>query len=74
MTNLSVAFPVAATTKATLGITNQSNKSDTAADSWYANVVYKFPKAKNVSIFAEVEDTNASGADMGFVAGMRVKF
>lgn len=74
VTNLSVAFPVAATTKATLGITNQSNKSDTAADSWYANVVYKFPKAKNVSIFAEIEDTNASGADMGFVAGMRVKF
>lgn len=74
VTNLSVAFPIAATTKTTLGITSQSNKSDTAADSWYANIVYKFPKAKNVSIFAEIENTNEQDSNMGFVAGMRVKF
>lgn len=74
VTNLSVAFPIAATTKTTLGITSQSNKSDSAADSWYANVVYKFPKAKKVSVFGEFQKTNASDSNLGFVAGMRVKF
>lgn len=74
VTNLSVNFPVAKTTKATFGITNQSNTANTANDFWYANVVYKFPKAKKVSIFAEIQDSNADSADLGFLAGMRIKF
>jgi predicted porin len=41
---------------------------------WYANVTYKFPAAKNVSVFAEIGDTDKDGDDMGYLAGMRIKF
>ncbi|MFO8141760.1 MAG: porin, partial [Marinobacter sp.] len=41
---------------------------------WYANVTYKFPAAKNVSVFAEIADNDLDDTDMGFLAGMRVKF
>ena len=75
VTNAWVKFPIANSTKLGLGITNQSNRADTVDDSWYANVVYKFPKAKKVSVFAEVQDSDAdNGGDVGFLAGMRVKF
>lgn len=41
---------------------------------WYANVTYKFPAAKNVSVFAEIGDTDEDGSDIGYLAGMRIKF
>ena len=57
------------------------NKEEDNADDiteWYANVTYKFPAAKNVSVFAEIaqsdEEQGTEDADMGFLAGMRVKF
>ncbi len=74
VTNASVKFPVAKSTKATLGFTNQSNRADSVDDFWYANVVYKFPQAKKVSVFAEVQSSDADNSDAGFLAGMRVKF
>ena len=74
MTNASVKFPIAKSTKATLGMTNQSNRADSVNDFWYANVIYKFPQAKKVSVFAEIQDSDANGSDAGFLAGMRVKF
>jgi hypothetical protein len=44
---------------------------------WYANVTYKFPQAKNVSVFAEVANSdleeNGKEVDMGMLAGLRVK-
>lgn len=39
---------------------------------WYANVTHKLQK--NVCVFAEVEDTDQKDVDMGYLAGMRVKF
>lgn len=74
MTNVSVGVPVAKTTKITLGVVDQSNTAGTAPDAWYANVVYKFPKAKKVSLFAEIQDDDSAGSSTGFLAGMRVKF
>lgn len=74
ITNISVAIPVAKTTKITLGTTDESNTAGTLNDSWYANVVYKFPKAKKVSLFAEISDSDSANSSAGFLAGMRVKF
>jgi len=42
-------------------------------DGWYANATYRFPTQKNVYLFGELSDTD-SGDDMGYLAGMRVKF
>ena len=41
---------------------------------WYANVTYKFPTAKNVSVFAEIADSDEEDADMGYMVGLRIKF
>lgn len=41
---------------------------------WYANVTYKFPTQKNVSLFAEVANSDEDNSDIGFLAGMRLKF
>jgi predicted porin len=40
--------------------------------SWYAN--YTHTLAKNVTTFVEIGDTNAADSDVGYLAGMRVKF
>ena len=53
---------------------NQELDGSDDVTGWYANVTYKFPTQKNVSVFAEVADTDKDNADMGFLAGMRVKF
>lgn len=41
---------------------------------WYANVTYKFQTAKNVSIFAEISDSDETDVDMGYMVGARLKF
>jgi len=41
---------------------------------WYANATYAFPAQKNVSIFAEVGDTDEDDVDVGFLSGLRIKF
>lgn len=42
---------------------------------WYLNVIYKFPSAKKVSLFAEVGGTDEENHDeIGYLAGMRIKF
>ncbi len=79
--NLSAGFKVAKNTKAIIGYTNIDNDSLGDVDVYYANVTYKFPKAKNVSVFAEIQgisdNTNIddfSEDQTGFLAGMRIKF
>jgi len=47
-------------------------KEDVSA--WYANVTYKFPAHKNVSVFAEIQDTDEDNSDMGYLVGARIKF
>ena len=73
--NVAATFDVASTTGVAVGMQNED--VDGAADdvtAWYANVTYKFPEAKNVSVFAEVADTDEDDVDMGYLAGLRVKF
>ena len=72
--NVAVAFDLTSTTGAAIGIQNQEEDGSDDVTGWYANVTYKFPAAKNVSVFAELADTDEDGIDMGYLAGMRVKF
>lgn len=72
--NLVASFPVASTTSVAIGMQNRDNESAEDVTGWYANVTYKFPKQKNVSMFAEIADTDEGNSSLGYVAGMRVKF
>ncbi len=58
------------------GYVNLDYKEDAHEDEagWYANVTYKFPTAKKVSLFAEIGDSDGEGEDIGYLAGMRLKF
>lgn len=73
--NVAAVFAVASTTDVAVGMGNvdDDNKADDVTE-WYANVTYKFPKAKNVSVFAEIADSDVDEHDMGMLAGLRVKF
>jgi predicted porin len=72
--NLVGSMPVNPSTKVVLGMTNVEPEAGDDITEWYANVTYKFPTQKNVSLFAEIADTDADNADMGYLAGLRVKF
>ncbi len=73
--NLAAIIPVAKTTKVAVGINNVDDASKAKdATEWYANVTYKFAAQKNVSLFAEIADTDEANVDLGYLAGLRVKF
>jgi predicted porin len=72
--NLAAVFAAAKTTDIAIGVVNVDEDNGDDITEWYANVTYKFPTQKNVSLFAEIADSDADGADMGYLAGMRVKF
>ncbi|MFV8569907.1 porin [Marinobacter sp. SBS5] len=72
--NIAATIDVTSTTAVALGMQNQEEDNSDDVTAWYANVTYKFPTAKNVSVFAEIADTDEDDTDMGFLAGMRVKF
>ncbi len=77
--NVFVSVPVMDTAKIGVGYTfNELDGADSADDNelegWYVNAAYKFPKQKNVSVFAEVADDDGEDSDMGYLVGMRVKF
>lgn len=73
VTSLVVSTKVAPTTGINIGY-DITEQGDTEVNAWYANVVYKFPAAKKVSIFAELADTDEDDTDIGYLFGMRVKF
>ena len=72
--NLAAVFAAAQTTDIAIGVVNVDEDNGDDITEWYANVTYKFPTQKNVSLFAEIADSDEDGADMGYLAGMRVKF
>jgi hypothetical protein len=74
--NMVAAFPVTNTTKAAIGLQNIDNQDESVEDvtGWYANVTYKFPEQKNVSLFAEIGDTDEDNSSMGYLAGLQIKF
>lgn len=73
--NIAVAVPVDTFTFGAgyVMLTPEDDDEDDI-NGWYLNVIYKFPSAKKVSLFAEVGDTDEDGADIGYLAGMRIKF
>lgn len=79
--NLVATFKATDTTKVALGYVNLDSDDNTKdADTWYANVSYKFPSQKNVKLFAEVSSTNYDDAatdatvETDVLAGMQIKF
>ena len=75
LTNLAAAFPVGDTTTVAVGLIR--TEDDAAADDvneWYANVTYQFASQENVSVFAEIADTDEDDVDMGFLIGANVVF
>ncbi|MEH6469711.1 MAG: porin [Halopseudomonas sp.] len=72
--NLVVGFKPTKTTKLRIGVLNVAPDTGKDVTEWYANITYKFPQQKAVSVFAEVADTNEDDADMGYLVGMRIKF
>lgn len=78
VTNLVASFKAAKTTKVKVGYVKLDASDDADdADTFYANVTYKFPAQKNVSLFAEVSKTdfdNGADVDTDILAGMRIKF
>ena len=75
--NLATVFAAAATTDIAIGMTETSYDDLVGNDDvteWYANVTYAFPAHKNVTVFAEIADTDEDNADVGYLAGMRIKF
>ena len=73
--NLAATFKVADTTKASVGYNSTDNDLEAEeVGTWYANVTYKFPAQKKVSVFAEIADSDEDDSELGYLAGMRVKF
>lgn len=72
--NVAAKAKVSSTTGVAIGLQNLEPEVGDDITGWYANVTYKFPAAKNVSVFAEIADTDEDDTDMGYLAGMRVKF
>ena len=74
--NVVAKFKASKTTTFALGLTEQELSSSTDVTQIYANVTYKFPTQKNVSLFAEISDIDEDGKDldMDVLAGMRIKF
>lgn len=75
--NLAAGIAASSTTGVNLGVTGVMYDDETGAEDitgYYANVTYTFPKASNVSAFAEVANSDEDDSDIGYVAGMRVKF
>lgn len=75
--NLAAVFAAASTTDVAIGMTETSYDDLVGNDDvteWYANVTYAFPAHKNVTVFAEIADTDIDNHDMGYLAGMRIKF
>ena len=70
VTNIMASVPVAETTTATFGISDDDAAGTTA---WYANVSYKFPMAKKVKLYAEISDEDTT-ADTELLAGVEIKF
>lgn len=74
--NLVSTFSVTPTVKAAIGLQNIDDNGSGIDDvtGWYANATYKFPAQKNVSLFAEIGDTDEDDSSIGYLAGMRIKF
>ncbi len=74
--NVFVEVPVKPVTIAVGYVTldYDDGSEDEEVAGFYGNITYKFPTAKNVSIFAEISDSDETDVDMGYMVGARLKF
>lgn len=75
--NLAASFAANSDTTVAFGVTDTSFDSNVNEEDfmeYYGNMTYKFPAQPNVSVFAEIKNTDLDDSDMGYLAGMRVKF
>lgn len=74
--NLVSTFSVTSTISAAVGLQNIDDNGSGIDDvtGWYANATYRFPTQKNVSLFAEIGDTDEDDSSIGYLAGMQFKF
>jgi predicted porin len=72
--NLAAVIPVDKTTKVAVGMLNIKPETGDDVTEWYANVTYKFTSQKNVSVFAEIADSDEDDIEIGYLAGIRLKF
>lgn len=70
--NLALTVKVAKATSVAVGYSLESPDGDEDVGTWYANVKQKLNKYSTV--FAEIGDNDEDGSDMGWLAGMQVKF
>lgn len=72
--NLAAIIPVAATTNVAVGMANIEEDGGDDINEWYANITYAFTNQPNVSVFAEIADTDETDTDLGGLVGLRLKF
>jgi predicted porin len=74
--NLVSTFAITSAVNAAIGLQNIDDNGSGINDvtGWYANATYRFPTQKNVSLFAEIGDTDEDGSSLGYLAGMQLKF
>lgn len=72
ITNLAICFPITRATKMGLGYSMESTDDGDDSNTWYANVKHKVHK--NTTVFAEIGGNDEEGSDLGYLAGMQVKF
>lgn len=74
--NIFTSVKVHKTTKIGAGFVTQDFDEDGKDDvtGYYANVEYKFPQYKNLSVYAEIADSDKDNHDLGYLVGCRFKF
>ena len=79
--NLMLHFSPTAASKVAVGYVKiDSDASDEDADSWYANVTYRFPSQRNIKVFAEIahasfdDPATDAASETDILAGMQIKF
>ena len=75
--NLATSFAASSNTEIAVGLTETDFDEQTGEEDfaeYYANVTYKFPAHSNVRVFGEIKNTDLDDSDLGYLAGMRIKF
>jgi len=72
--NIASTFKASKAIKIGLGYVGTEPEDGDTINEWYTNVTYKFPTQKKLSVFAEISNSDAQGLELGYLAGVRLKF
>lgn len=72
--NLATSFKAQDDFNLRLGYVGITSQNDEKSHEYYANITYQFPTQKNVRLFAEIEKTDNDVLELGYLAGIRLKF